>query len=97
MRLDSPSTAWSLLFDDRAQVRDYARRFVHCDPCLGPIAHHCKGTDMSLSLIVIILLVLLLIGALPTWGYSRSWGYRPMGGLGVILVIIIVLMLLHVI
>jgi len=46
---------------------------------------------------LIILLVLLLIGALPTWGYSRSWGYRPTGGLGVILIVVIVLLVLGVI
>ena len=49
---------------------------------------------MSLGLILIIILVLLLIGALPSWGYSRGWGYFPSGGLGLILVIIIVLVLL---
>ena len=48
---------------------------------------------MSLSSLLIIVLILLLIGALPSWGYSRSWGYRPVGGLGVILIIVIVLLL----
>ena len=47
-----------------------------------------------MGLILIIILVLLLVGALPTWGHSRSWGYFPSGGLGLILVIIIVLVLL---
>lgn len=51
---------------------------------------------MSMSLLVVIILVLLLVGALPTWGYSRSWGYRPVGGLGVIVLIFIVLWLLGV-
>ena len=49
---------------------------------------------MSISLLVVIILVILLIGALPTWGYSRWWGYRPMGGIGVILLIVLVLWLL---
>lgn len=43
--------------------------------------------------ILLILLILLLLGALPTWPYSRSWGYYPSGGLGLVLVILIVLML----
>ena len=47
-----------------------------------------------MGLILIIILVLLLLGALPRWGYSRGWGYYPSGGLGLILVIIIVLVLL---
>ena len=49
---------------------------------------------MSIGLILIIILVLLLVGALPNWGHSRSWGYFPSGGLGLILVIIIILVLL---
>ena len=47
-----------------------------------------------LGTILIIILVLALIGALPTWGHSRSSGYYPSGGLGLILVIIIVLLLM---
>jgi hypothetical protein len=49
---------------------------------------------VGLGTILIIILVLLLIGALPTWGHSRSWGYFPSGGLGLILVIIISLVLM---
>jgi hypothetical protein len=48
-----------------------------------------------LGTILIIILILLLIGALPRWGYSRPWGYRPSGILGVILVIVIILVLLR--
>ena len=44
--------------------------------------------------ILIIILVLVVIGALPTWPHSRSWGYYPSGGLGLILVILIILLLL---
>jgi hypothetical protein len=44
--------------------------------------------------ILIVLLLLMLIGAFPTWPHSKSWGYYPSGGLGLVLVIIIVLLLL---
>lgn len=44
--------------------------------------------------ILIVLLILLLIGAFPAWPYSRSWGYYPSGGLGLLLLILIILMLL---
>jgi uncharacterized protein DUF3309 len=47
----------------------------------------------TMGLILVILLVLLLIGALPNWGYSRSWGYRPSGILGIVLIIVVVLLL----
>jgi hypothetical protein len=44
--------------------------------------------------ILLIILVLLLIGALPTWPYSSGWGYYPTGGLGLLLIIVLVLVLL---
>jgi Protein of unknown function (DUF3309) len=44
-----------------------------------------------LSTILIVLLVLAVLGALPSWSHSRSWGYGPSGGLGLILVILVVL------
>lgn len=43
--------------------------------------------------ILLVILILLLLGALPTWRYSRGWGYYPSGGLGLVLIILIVLML----
>ena len=49
---------------------------------------------MTLGTILIILLILLLIGALPSWGYSRGWGYGPSGLLGIVLIIVIVLLLM---
>jgi len=49
---------------------------------------------MGLGTILIIILIILLIGGLPNWGYSRGWGYFPSGILGVILVVIIILVLL---
>jgi hypothetical protein len=49
--------------------------------------------NVMLSTILIIVLILLLIGALPTWPYSSGWGYYPGGGLGLILIIVLVLAL----
>jgi hypothetical protein len=46
-----------------------------------------------LGTILIIILVLALLGALPTWGYSGGWGYFPSGGLGLILLIVVILLL----
>ena len=50
-----------------------------------------------MSTILIVILILLLIGAAPAWPYSRSWGYYPSGGLGLVLLIVIILLLLRVI
>jgi hypothetical protein len=47
-----------------------------------------------MGLILLIILIILLIGAMPTWGYSRGWGYYPSGGLGLILLIVIILWLM---
>ncbi len=47
-----------------------------------------------MRLILIILVLLLLVGALPTWPYSAGWGYYPSGGLGLVLIILIVLALM---
>ena len=51
-------------------------------------------TPMSLGTIILIILILILIGALPTWGHSRSWGYGPSGIVGVIVVILLILLLM---
>jgi bacteriorhodopsin len=60
-------------------------------------AHQGRQTDKEWNMIgtvLIVILVLALVGALPTWPHSRQWGYYPTGGLGVILLIVIILLLL---
>ena len=49
---------------------------------------------MSLGTILLIVLILMLIGVIPTWPHSRSWGYGPSGALGVVVLIIVVLLLM---
>jgi len=49
---------------------------------------------MSLGTILLIILILMLVGAIPSWPHSRNWGYGPSGGLGIVVVIIIVLILM---
>lgn len=49
---------------------------------------------MSLGTILLIIVVLMLIGAIPTWPHSRGWGYGPSGGLGLVLIILLILLLL---
>jgi len=48
---------------------------------------------MSLGTILLIILILILVGALPSWPYSSGWGYYPSGGLGIIVIIVIILLL----
>jgi Protein of unknown function (DUF3309) len=51
------------------------------------------GLEETMLTILLVILILALLGALPTWPYSRSWGYYPSGGLGLVLLILIVLLL----
>jgi hypothetical protein len=52
---------------------------------------HLKETAMSLGTILLIVLILMLVGAMPTWAHSRGWGYAPSGGLGLVLLVVLVL------
>lgn len=49
-----------------------------------------------MGLILLILLILLFLGAIPAWGYSRNWGYAPSGGIGLLVLIVVILLLLRV-
>jgi hypothetical protein len=48
---------------------------------------------MSIGLIILIVLVLMLVGAIPSWPHSKGWGYGPSGGLGLVVLILIILLL----
>jgi len=63
----------------------------------GRFGDRTGGRHMSIGLILLIVLVLVLIGALPTWPHSSGWGYGPTGGVGLLLVIVIVLLVMGVI
>ncbi len=47
-----------------------------------------------MGLILLIIVIMLLVGAFPTWGHSRNWGYGPSGGLGLVLLILLILLLM---
>jgi len=49
---------------------------------------------MSIGTILLIFLILILIGAIPTWPHSKSWGYGPSGGIGLVVIILIILLLM---
>jgi hypothetical protein len=49
---------------------------------------------MSIGTILLIILIIVLIGAVPTWPYSRGWGYYPSGGVGLVVLILLILLLL---
>lgn len=49
--------------------------------------------DNAMGIILLILLVLLLVGAIPTWGYSKGWGYYPSGLLGLVLIVVLIMVL----
>jgi hypothetical protein len=49
--------------------------------------------QMTLGTILLVVLILALIGAIPTWGYSSGWGYGPSGGIGLVLLVVVILLL----
>lgn len=49
---------------------------------------------MSIGMILLIILILLLVGAIPSWPHSRGWGYGPSGGLGLVVLIIVILLVM---
>jgi hypothetical protein len=63
---------------------------VGCAPSLRAASPGVRA--MSLGTILLIILVLFLIGALPTWRHSSSWGYFPSGGLGIVVIVVVVLL-----
>ena len=62
--------------------------------CVHVVTRHCKENIKGLGTILLIVLILMLAGAIPTWPHSKSWGYDPSGGLGLIVVILILLLLM---
>jgi hypothetical protein len=54
----------------------------------------CKESEVSLGTILLIVLVLVLLGVIPTWPHSRGWGYAPSGIVGVILLVLVILVLM---
>jgi hypothetical protein len=62
-------------------------------PLLSPPSRDKRSPEMLLTILVVVL-ILALVGSVPTWPHSRDWGYYPSGGLGVILLILLVLLLM---
>lgn len=60
----------------------------------APSKHETEEHIMTLGTILLIILILMLIGAIPAWPHSRSWGYGPSGGLGLVVLVLVVLLLL---
>ena len=80
-------------FQKRCAIEHRRRTPVDIHVLLGTFALPGKGHTDRMLTIVIVVLVLMLLGAIPTWPHSRSWGYAPSGGLTLVVVILLVLML----
>ena len=89
--MPAPSIEYrSRLWSDRERIRPIS---VGTYPRLAGRTWARIGVLGAMRTILLVLLILLLIGALPAWPYSHSWGYYPSGGLGLILLILIILAL----
>jgi uncharacterized protein DUF3309 len=64
------------------------------DRCSATGNCRTREIPMSLGTILLIILILILVGALPTWPYSSGWGYYPSGGIGLVLIILLILVLM---
>jgi Protein of unknown function (DUF3309) len=62
--------------------------------CQDPASQNTRRSEMGVGMILLIVLVLALLGVIPTWPHSRQWGYYPSGGIGLVLLIIVILLLL---
>jgi hypothetical protein len=60
----------------------------------GNVYEQVTREEKNMGTILIVILILILVGALPTWPHSKSWGYYPSGGLGLIVLILIILLLM---
>jgi hypothetical protein len=99
--LRGPPDVNVLIVDDHDGVREVTMELVVPDAGrVGPLPRATTGRgrvarkgELRMATILLIILVLLLIGALPTWPYSSGWGYYPSGGLGLVLLVILILAL----
>jgi hypothetical protein len=83
---------------DWPYVRQRTDRFRQSDYHLSDVSGirciETRRSKMSIGMILLIVLVLALVGVIPTWGHSKSWGYGPSGGIGLVLLIIVILLLM---
>jgi len=77
----------------RAARYEMLRECQEWSVCRGSSAYNAKENNMSVGTILLIVLVLVLIGAIPAWSHSKSWGYGPSGGLGLVIIILLILLL----
>lgn len=76
------------------QLENWCRLAARVFPDVAPLRLIVRRCEMTLGTILLIILILMLIGVIPTWPHSRGWGYGPSGGIGLVLVILLVLLLL---
>jgi hypothetical protein len=88
------STGDGLALLHRAKIDAAVEPTARLRDFLRTVTSFSKRSRMSIGTIVLIILILALVGVLPTWGHSSSWGYGPSGGIGLIVIILIVLLLL---
>lgn len=74
--------------------RKRGERFANLGVVAAPARQRSSQAEAKMRLIIIIILIILVVGALPSWPYSTGWGYYPVGGLGTILIIVLILALL---
>ena len=82
-----------MLFAD-VQMAVGWERFANLGVVGAPARPRSTQAEAKMRLIILIILIILIVGAIPSWPYSTGWGYYPVGGLGTILIIVLILALL---
>jgi hypothetical protein len=62
--------------------------------CVRKVNDEARRSKMSIGMILLIVLVLALVGVIPTWGHSTNWGYGPSGGIGTVLLVVLILVVM---
>ena len=80
-------------YHQRANRLNFKRGKQRSRPIRQAGSHSDTERQIMIGTVLLVLLILLLLGALPTWPHSRSWGYYPSGGLGLVVIILLILVL----
>ena len=92
-KLGARPPAWpATSLEDRQKLRQWTLANAAESPAVAGFER-----TIMLGTVLVVLLILMLLGSLPTWPYSRSWGYAPSGGLGAVLVILLILVLVGIV
>ena len=94
VEIERISTAWRITLLADVQTPRDPERLANFGVVEAPARQRSTQAEAKMRLIILIILIILVVGSMPSWPYSAGWGYYPVGGLGTILIIVLILALL---